>query len=109
MFYAAYLLLHLVVPYLVANVVAQVVALAVAFATNARVTFRVRPTWRSALLYPLSNVAAIGLRTAWVAVLVEWLHVSTQVAPLLATALVVPFSYVATRAIMLGRGTRATG
>ena len=102
-FFGAYLLLHLVVGYLVATVLAQLLALVVAFASNAWVTFEVQATLRRALLYPLSNFGAIGLRTACVAVLVQWLHVSKVATPLVATALVMPVSYLATRAMMLGR------
>jgi putative flippase GtrA len=65
-YYALYLLLRLVVPYLVAHVIAFLLAMVGSYFLNCRFTFRTRPSWRTFLLFPLSNatnfvITSVGL------------------------------------------------
>ena len=73
-YYVVYLLLLLVLPYLAAHVLAWTVAVYFSFFLNAAFTYRVRPTWRKALLFPLSNIPNIVMTTVGVTVLVEVVH-----------------------------------
>ena len=103
LYYAIYLALRTVMPYLLANLIALLVAVVVAFVLNAKVAFRVQQTWRKALLFPLSNITAMVLRTAVIWLLVERLSMSEELAPLVAIAVTLPVTYVVTKAIMADR------
>lgn len=108
-YYGAYLLLVGVLPYLVAHVVAFVVSMLGSFLLNCLVTYRTRPTWRKLLLFPLTVAANFTITTVGVAVLVELLAVDTRVAPLLAAVGAIPLTFLATRAVLVGRGPAARG
>ena len=102
-YYGAYMVLLLVAPYLAAHVLAWVIALAASFLLNSYFTYRVRPTWRKALLFPLSNIPNIVMTTVGVAGLVELLHVDERLAPLIAGLLAVPATYLIARRILVTR------
>lgn len=108
-YYAAYLLLVLVLPYLVAHVLAFAVSMTGSFFLNCRFTYRTRPTWRKFLLYPLTVAANFVITTVGVAVLVELVGVGERPAPLLAALAAIPLTFLATRAVLVGRGTQVAG
>ena len=108
-YYASYLLLVLVLPYLVAHVLAFAVAMTASFFLNCRFTYRTRPTWRKFLLFPLTVAANFLITTVGVAVLVELLDVDERVAPLVAAVAAIPLTFLATRAVLVGRGTQVAG
>lgn len=99
--YLVYLALHLVLPYLVAFVLGFAVGVAVSFLLNCRFTYRVKPTWRGALLFPLSTVPNLVLSSAGVLLMVEVLGWNERIAPLLATVLAVPISFLVARTILV--------
>ena len=106
-YYGSYLLLVLALPYLVAHVLAFAVAMTGSFLLNCRFTYRTRPTWRKFLLYPLTVAANLAITTVGVAVLVEVLAVDERLAPLVAAGAALPLTFLATRAVLVGRGAPA--
>lgn len=102
-YYGSYLLLVQVLPYLVAHVLAFAISMTGSFLLNCLVTYRTRPTWRKLLLFPLTVAANFTITTVGVAVLVELLSVDQRVAPLLAAVVAIPLTFVATRAVLVGR------
>lgn len=106
-YYVVYLLLLLVLPYLAAHVLAWTVAVYFSFFLNAAFTYRVRPTWRKALLFPLSNIPNIVMTTVGVTVLVEVVHLDEHIAPLVAGLIAMPFTYLFARAILVRRSDTA--
>jgi putative flippase GtrA len=100
-YYGAYLLLLTRFPYLLAHVLATAISLTGSFFLNARFTYRIRPTLRKFLLFPLTNAANFLITTAGVYVLVDLLHFSSRFAPLLASLAAIPVTFVVSRRIML--------
>lgn len=105
-YYAVYLLLRLLMPYVVAHVLAWAVAVVVSFLLNSAYTFRVAPTWRRLALYPLSSLPNVIMTTAGLVVLVEWLDVGERLAPLIAGILTIPLTYLATSVLLTSGTTR---
>ncbi|MEU6574673.1 GtrA family protein [Streptomyces sp. NPDC046805] len=100
-YYALYLLFLRWWPYLVAHVVAYLLSMTGSFFLNARFTYRVRPTLRKFLLFPLTNAANFLITTAGVYVAVDVLHAGSRFAPLMASAVAIPVTFVVSRWIML--------
>jgi putative flippase GtrA len=100
-YYLGYLLLHLVMPYLVAHVVATAVAMVFSYFVNCRFTFRVRPSWRTFALFPLSNAANVGMTTALLPVAVEWVGLDERIAPLVVGVLAIPVTYLVAHFVMM--------
>ena len=99
-YYALYLPLIMVVPYVIAHVLAWVVAMTISFYLNSVFTYRVTPSLRSFVLYPLTNIPNALVSTLGVVSFVEALGVSEQLAPLLAGLIAVPATFFITRWIL---------
>ncbi|WP_406691702.1 GtrA family protein [Saccharopolyspora sp. ID03-671] len=97
--WAVYLGLWLVLPYLLAHVLATAAATLCSYALHCRFTFRVPPTGRSLLLFPLSSLALLVVSTAAVALAVSVYGIDPRLAPLVGFALV-PVTFLASRAAL---------
>ncbi|MEU2775310.1 GtrA family protein, partial [Streptomyces sp. NPDC007162] len=65
-YYGLYLLFLRYLPYLAAHVIAFVLSMIGSFFLNARFTYRIRPTWRKFLLFPLTNATNFVITTVGV-------------------------------------------
>lgn len=100
-YYIAYLLLILLLPYLGAHLLAWCVAVTVSFLLNCRFTYHVQPTWKRYALFPLASLPNILATSLGVVGLVEFLHFDVRIAPLIAGVCAVPFSYLLAKMLML--------
>ncbi|MFC9847631.1 GtrA family protein [Streptomyces sp. NPDC060223] len=107
-YYGFYLLLLTRLPYLAAHILASVLSMIGSFFLNARFTYRTRPTLRKFLLFPLTNATNFVVTTAGVYVVVGVFHVGDRIAPLLASVVAIPVTFVVSRMIMLPKGAPAT-
>lgn len=105
-YYGAYLLLRLVLPYLVAHLLAWAVSVVVSFLLNSAYTFRVAPTWRRLAVYPLSSLPNLVMTSVGIVALVEWVGVDERWAPLVAGVLAVPVTYLVTSLLLTSGTTR---
>ncbi|GGU95545.1 sugar transferase [Streptomyces filipinensis] len=102
-YYCLYLLFLAWLPYLAAHILAFALSMVGSFFLNARFTYRIRPTWRKFLLFPLTNVTNFLITTAGVYVIVDVLHAGSRFAPLVASAAAIPVTFVVSRWVMLPR------
>ncbi|WP_405912420.1 GtrA family protein [Streptomyces sp. NBC_00963] len=100
-YYGCYLLLLTRLPYLAAHTIAFCLSMVGSFFMNARFTYRIRPTWRKFLLFPLTNAANFAITTGGVYLLVDVARLSADYAPLIAAAAAIPLTFVISRTIML--------
>lgn len=100
--YGLYLLLQLVLPYQLAYFLAFVAGVVGAYCLNTLFVFRTRLSWRTFLAYPVIYVAQYLVSAPLLAVLVEWLHVRSTIAPLIVSVVMVPVSYLLNK-LMLTR------
>ncbi|WAL66647.1 GtrA family protein [Amycolatopsis cynarae] len=102
-YYGLYLLGHLVLPYLLAHVIAFALATAGSFLLNCYFTFRIRPTLRKFLLFPLSSLTNFVLTSVGLYALVGLWHLDERIAPLLAAAVAVPVTFLVAQVILVPR------
>lgn len=102
-YYGCYLLFCLAVPIMAAHVLAFVVAMVGSYFLSCYFTFRTKPTWRKFLLFPLSNATNFVVSTAGLYLLVHWLDVDTRIAPLVAAAAAIPFTFVIAQFVLVNR------
>lgn len=102
-YYAAYLPLLMVLPYLGAHLIAWAISVVASFLLNCYFTYRVRPTWRRFFLFPLSTIVNVAMTTFGVYGLVEWVGVDERIAPLVAGIIAIPATFGITRLLLVGR------
>ena len=101
-YYVLFRTLHQVMPYLVAHVLAFACCVVISFFLNCAFTFRVSPTWRRFIRFPLSTLTTFIVMTAGVTVLVEQLGANPNVAAFFSSLVAVPVSYAISRMLLLG-------
>lgn len=102
-YFGCYLILRQSIPYLLAHVIATGIAMVCSYFLNCYITFRIRPHWKTFVLFPLSNAFNFVITTVGLNVSVQWLHIDERIAPLPIAILAIPITYIATHYLMMGR------
>ncbi len=108
-YYALYLLLQTVLPYLVAHVCAFALAMVGSYFLNCYFTFRTRPSWRSFLLFPFSNAANFVITTLGLYVFVQHLGMDERVAAIPAAAIAIPITFLVAQLTLTGGNRQRLG
>lgn len=103
-YYSIYLVLHKLagMPYLLAHILGFLISLNASFFLNSYVTYRVRPTLKKYLYFPLTQVVNISVSTVLIYVFVEFVHLSSFIAPIGAVLFTVPITFIVSSRIMKG-------
>ena len=101
-YYLWYLLLYglLDLPYLGSHIIATVISMIGSYFMNVYYTYQEKPSWKSFLLFPLTQLTNIAIQTACMYVFVDWLHLSPYLAPIATVVISVPITFVVTRKII---------
>lgn len=102
-YYGVYLLLNQILPYLAAHLLALGIAMVVAFFLHTYWTFQAKPTWKKFAMFPLTNLTNYLVQTFGLAFLVETIHVSEELAPLVASLVAIPITFLLSRRILVER------
>ena len=101
--YIAYILLLQVFSYRIAFSIAFMFGIAFSYLLSARFVFRRPASWYSLRRFPLIYVAQYLLGLLVVSLGVDWLGIATWLAPLVALAVTIPFTYFLSRALFEGK------
>lgn len=101
-YYAIYLLLHNVfsMPYLLAHLIGFIISLNVSFFLNSYVTYKVKPTLKKYLLFPLTQVVNMSVSTLLIYIFVEFLQIDSNIAPFAAVLFTIPITFIVSSKIM---------
>lgn len=103
-YYAIYLLcLHVFsLHYLAAHFIGFFISMVGSFFLNTYFTYKVKPTLIKFLKFPITQLANTVLSAVFLFVLVEWMHVSSTFAPIVAVFFTVPITFIITGKILKG-------
>lgn len=95
-YYAIYLILHnlLSLPYLLAHLAGFLISLNISFFLNCYVTYRIKPTLKKYLYFPLTQVVNISVSTLLIFIFVEFLKLNSNIAPFAAVLFTVPITFI---------------
>lgn len=96
-----YLALLHVVHYQMAYAISFVAGIFLSYAINTRYVFRTSHSWTKFLAYPLVYLVTYGCGAVVLALSVHQLGIDQRIAPLLATCITLPLSFVLNRLILL--------
>lgn len=101
-YYVLYLLCTEIVllHYLVSHWLAFFISMIGSFFLNTYFTYRTRPSWRKLFQFPLTYVVNIFVSSSALFFLKEWLLIENWLAPLIATVLAIPFTFLLSRKIL---------
>ena len=107
-YFSLYLLLHRSAPYLVAHLSATAIAMVCSYFLNCFLTFKVRPQWRTFLLFPLSNVANVVVTTLGLPIAIGACGLDERIAPLPVALVAIPVTYAVVELVMRAQRSDVT-
>ncbi|ARI75334.1 GtrA family protein [Halobacillus mangrovi] len=101
-YYFIFLLLHnlLRAHYMVAHITGFLVSFVISFYLNTYFTYRVKPTLKKFLQFPLTQVVNLSTSSFLVYALVEWFALNSNLAPIIAVFFTVPITFIVTSKIL---------
>lgn len=101
-YYSIYLILHnlFLFPYLLAHIIGFLISLNVSFFLNTYITYKVKPTFKKYLLFPLTQAVNMSVSTILILVFVEYLNFNSNIAPFAAVIFTVPITFIISSKIM---------
>lgn len=85
--------------YMSSHLMAITISMIASYFFNVYFTYKVSFKWKSFLLFPLTQVGNILIQSFGMAIVVEWLHISSVIAPLLVLGITIPLTFFLTRRI----------
>lgn len=94
------LLLWLQVPYVVSHTIAFTLSMIGSFFLNCFFTFKIKPTLRKFIRYPLTTLANYIISTISLVLLVNLFNIASSTAALLASILPIPITFMVTHQVL---------
>jgi putative flippase GtrA len=101
-YYIVYLLLLKIlgVNYLVSHIIGFIVAFIISYYLNCYFVYKVQPTWKKFIQFPITQVINMGMQTGLLYVFVHWLHISSVIAPFIGLIITIPITFVLSKHIL---------
>lgn len=101
-YYIVYLLLLKIlgVNYLVSHITGFIVAFVISYYLNCYFVYKVKPTWKKFIQFPITQVINMGMQTGLLYVFVHWLHMSSVIAPFIGLIITIPITFVLSKYIL---------
>lgn len=105
-YYGLYRILLPVMPYLAAHLTAWALSVVFSFYLNCWFTYRVRPTLKRFLAFPLTTLVNVAFTTLGSYVLVSRWGADQRYVTLVMGILAIPVTFLVARLVLVGRGPR---
>lgn len=101
-YYVVYLILLklLGINYLVSHVSGFVVSFIISYYLNCYFVYKVKPTRRKFIQFPLTQVVNMGMQTGLLYVFVQCFHISSVIAPFAGLIITIPITFVLSKYIL---------
>ncbi|WP_339226090.1 GtrA family protein [Oceanobacillus sp. FSL K6-2867] len=101
-YYVIYLCLMQIIGlyYLSSHITATFISMYISYFLNVYFTYKVKPSLKSFLMFPLTQVVNIGVQGGLLLIFVELWNISSTFAPIFAVVFTVPVTFFVTRRIL---------
>lgn len=101
-YYIVYLILLKLIDlnYLVSHVSGFMVSFIISYYLNCHFVYKVKPTWRKFIQFPLTQVVNMGMQTLLLCIFVQWFHISSVIAPFAGLIITIPITFVLSKYIL---------
>ena len=104
-YYVVYLLLLKVlnVQYLVSHITGFIVALIISYYLNCYFVYKVQPTMRKFLQFPITQLVNVGMQTLLLFIFVRFFHINSVIAPFAGLIITIPVTFILSKYILRDR------
>ncbi|SCR81732.1 Putative sugar translocase in surface polysaccharides biosynthesis [Staphylococcus aureus] len=101
-YYVVYLLLLKLfhIEYMISHITGFIVAFVISYYLNCYFVYRVKPTWRKFISFPITQLVNASLQTVLLYVLVSWLNLPAEIAPFAGLVITIPITFVLSKWIL---------
>ncbi|HBI0844586.1 TPA: flippase GtxA [Staphylococcus aureus] len=101
-YYVVYLLLLklLHIEYMISHITGFLVACVISYYLNCYFVYRVKPTWRKFISFPITQIVNVSLQTVLLYVFVSWLNLPAEIAPFAGLVITIPITFVLSKWIL---------
>ncbi|HEE9171031.1 TPA: flippase GtxA [Staphylococcus aureus] len=101
-YYVVYLLLLklLHIEYIISHITGFLVAFVISYYLNCYFVYRVKPTWRKFISFPITQIVNVSLQTVLLYVFVSWLNLPAEIAPFAGLVITIPITFVLSKWIL---------
>ncbi|EUH96629.1 flippase GtxA [Staphylococcus aureus] len=101
-YYVVYLLLLklLHIEYMISHITGFLVAFVISYYLNCYFVYRVKPTWRKFISFPITQIVNVSLQTVLLYVFVSWLNLPAEIAPFAGLVITIPITLVLSKWIL---------
>lgn len=101
-YYVVYLLLLklLHIEYMISHITGFIVAFVISYYLNCYFVYRVKPTWRKFISFPITQIVNISLQTVLLYVFVSWLNLPAEIAPFAGLIITIPITFILSKWIL---------
>ncbi|HEA2997708.1 TPA: flippase GtxA [Staphylococcus aureus] len=101
-YYVVYLLLLklLYIEYMISHITGFIVAFVISYYLNCYFVYRVKPTWRKFISFPITQIVNISLQTVLLYVFVSWLNLPAEIAPFAGLIITIPITFILSKWIL---------
>ncbi|HDC6530413.1 TPA: flippase GtxA [Staphylococcus aureus] len=101
-YYVVYLLLLklLHIEYMISHITGFLVAFVISYYLNCYFVYRVKPTWRKFISFPITQIVNVSLQTVLLYVFVSWLNLPAEIAPFAGLIITIPIAFILSKWIL---------
>ncbi|HCZ8193297.1 flippase GtxA [Staphylococcus aureus] len=101
-YYVVYLLLLklLHIEYMISHITGFIVAFVISYYLNCYFVYKVKPTWRKFISFPITQIVNVSLQTVLLYVFVSWLNLPAEIAPFAGLIITIPITFVLSKWIL---------
>jgi len=101
-YYVLFLFFNNIVPfhYMAAHIVSFLISMVGSFYLNSYFTYKIKPTLKKFLQFPLTYIVNITVSSAAIYIFVVLLNLDENISPLIASVLAIPFTFVISKLIL---------
>ncbi|WP_368410284.1 flippase GtxA [Staphylococcus aureus] len=101
-YYVVYLLLLklLHIEYMISHITGFLVAFVISYYLNCYFVYRVKPTWRKFISFPITQIVNVSLQTVLLYVFVSWLNLPEEIAPFAGLIITIPITFILSKWIL---------
>lgn len=86
--------------YLVSHISGFIISFVISYYLNCYFVYKVTPTWRKFLKFPLTQVVNMGMQTLLLYIFVQWFGISSVIAPFAGLIITIPITFVLSKYIL---------
>lgn len=101
-YYVVYLLLLKLfhIEYMISHITGFIVAFVISYYLNCYFVYRVKPTWRKFISFPITQLVNASLQTVLLYVFVSWLNLPAEIAPFAGLIITIPITFILSKWIL---------